>query len=88
MLREVDRVLAPEGHAVVLGFNPLSLWGLRRLFAHRVPVVVVTAHDLTSEERDHLSTNVVRVFDKEHLDSDALVAEMKRLLASAGAGEG
>jgi hypothetical protein len=25
---------------------------------------------------------VARVFDKEHLDSDALVAEMKRLLAA------
>ena len=34
-LREVNRVLAPEGHAVILGFNPLSLWGLRRLFTPR-----------------------------------------------------
>lgn len=33
ILREVDRVLAPEGSAVVVGFNPFSLWGLRRLFA-------------------------------------------------------
>lgn len=32
VLREVTRVLTPEGHAVILGFNPLSLWGLRRLF--------------------------------------------------------
>jgi CheY-like chemotaxis protein len=54
----------------------------------QVPVVVVTAHDLTPEEREHLSTHVARVFDKEHLDSDALVSEMKRLLAAAGAGEG
>lgn len=28
VLREVDRVLRPEGRLVVLGFNPLSLWGL------------------------------------------------------------
>jgi SAM-dependent methyltransferase len=35
VLREVDRVLAPEGHAVILGFNPVSLWGLRRAFARR-----------------------------------------------------
>ena len=34
-LREVNRVLAPEGHAVILGFNPLSFWGLRRLFTPR-----------------------------------------------------
>lgn len=28
ILREVDRVLIPEGHVVILGFNPWSLWGL------------------------------------------------------------
>ena len=27
-LREVERVLVPEGRAVILGFNPASLWGL------------------------------------------------------------
>lgn len=31
VLREVDRVLIPEGHAIILGFNPLSLWGAGRL---------------------------------------------------------
>lgn len=29
-LREVERVLMPEGHIVVVGFNPNSLWGLRQ----------------------------------------------------------
>jgi len=29
VLREVDRVLRPDGHVVVLGVNPISLWGLR-----------------------------------------------------------
>lgn len=29
ILREIDRVLRPEGHLIVTGFNPLSLWGLR-----------------------------------------------------------
>lgn len=28
-LREVERVLRPEGRVVILGFNPGSLWGLR-----------------------------------------------------------
>lgn len=28
ILREVDRVLVPEGHLVVLGFNPFSIWGM------------------------------------------------------------
>ncbi|WP_153116838.1 class I SAM-dependent methyltransferase [Rhodocyclus tenuis] len=30
ILREVERVLIPEGQLVIAGFNPLSLWGLRR----------------------------------------------------------
>lgn len=30
VVREVARVLRPEGHVVLAGFNPLSLWGLRR----------------------------------------------------------
>jgi len=29
-LREVARVLVPEGRVVICGFNPTSLWGLRR----------------------------------------------------------
>ena len=33
ILREVRRVLMPEGHAVIACFNPWSLWGLRRLFS-------------------------------------------------------
>lgn len=32
VLREVDRILTPEGHVVIVGFNPLSLWGLWRVF--------------------------------------------------------
>ncbi len=31
VLREIDQTLAPDGHVVILGFNPLSLFGLRRL---------------------------------------------------------
>jgi len=39
ILREVERVLVPEGSVVIAGFNPFSLWGLRRAFAgkHGVP---------------------------------------------------
>jgi len=29
-LREVERVLRPEGRVVILGLNPASLWGLRQ----------------------------------------------------------
>lgn len=30
ILREVERVLRPEGSVIISGFNPFSLWGLRR----------------------------------------------------------
>ena len=29
-LREVERVLVPEGRVLIVGFNPASLWGLRQ----------------------------------------------------------
>lgn len=32
LLREVDRVLIGDGHLIISGFNPWSLWGLWRLF--------------------------------------------------------
>jgi len=35
VLREVDRVLVPEGHVVILGFNPWSPWGLWHLLVSR-----------------------------------------------------
>jgi SAM-dependent methyltransferase len=35
ILREVERVLIAEGHVVILGFNPVSLWGIWRWFARR-----------------------------------------------------
>lgn len=31
VLREVDRVLRPEGRVIVTGFNPVSLWGGRQI---------------------------------------------------------
>ena len=30
ILREVERILIPDGQLVIAGFNPLSLWGLRQ----------------------------------------------------------
>ena len=35
VLREAERVLVPEGHLIILGFNPRSLWGLRRCLSFR-----------------------------------------------------
>ncbi len=33
-LREVERVLVPEGRVVIVGFNPTSLWGVRQRLGH------------------------------------------------------
>ncbi len=35
LLREVERVLIPEGHLLLFGFNPWSFWGLRRLLSSK-----------------------------------------------------
>ena len=34
-LREASRVVRSGGHVIVVGFNPLGLWGLRRLLSSR-----------------------------------------------------
>ena len=44
VLREVERVLVPEGSVVISGFNPFSLWGARRLVAKRTAAVPWTGH--------------------------------------------
>ena len=35
VLREVERVLIPEGRLIVCGFNPISLWGASRMMPGR-----------------------------------------------------
>ncbi|MEO8409583.1 MAG: class I SAM-dependent methyltransferase [Propionivibrio sp.] len=35
ILREVERILIPDGQVVITGFNPISLWGLRRRLSKR-----------------------------------------------------
>lgn len=32
VLREAERVLVPEGHIVISGFNPMSSWGMKKYF--------------------------------------------------------
>ena len=44
MLREVERVLVPEGSVVISGFNPFSLWGMRRLATRRGTAVPWNGH--------------------------------------------
>jgi len=35
ILREVERVLLPEGNLIISGFNPYSLWGLHRAMGRK-----------------------------------------------------
>lgn len=52
LLREAERVLMPEGELVILGFNSLSLWGVRQSLSRvtRAPFVP-SAHDLIAFTR-------------------------------------
>jgi len=52
-LREVTRVLAPGGRVIICGYNPLSLLGLRRLYAR-------VLDDALSDQR---FVNPLRLFD-------------------------
>lgn len=36
-LREADRILTDDGHLIVMGFNPYSTFGARRLFGRSTP---------------------------------------------------
>lgn len=35
LLREVDRILRPDGNLIVLGFNPWGWWGVRHAFSRQ-----------------------------------------------------
>ncbi len=39
ILREVERILIPEGRVIIFGFSPWSFWGLWRLFKRRSKAV-------------------------------------------------
>ncbi len=56
VLREVGRVLQPEGHVVVVGFNPFSLFGLRRRLGPRRGCIPWCGHFLSvTRVRDWLA---------------------------------
>jgi CheY-like chemotaxis protein len=45
-----------------------------------VPVIVITAKDLTEEDRRHLSGDVARILGKDVTDREQLVAEVRQFL--------
>jgi PAS domain S-box-containing protein len=50
-----------------------------------IPVVVITAKDITEEERRRLNGQVERILSKGALDSDGLLAEVRRVVSHAPA---
>ena len=53
----------------------------RRPDCRHVPVIVITAKDLTEEDRRRLSGEVARILAKDTTSRDALVAEVRQLLS-------
>jgi CheY-like chemotaxis protein len=51
-------------------------------FAEPPPVVVITAKELTEQDRQRLNGGVSRVLQKGHQSSEALIAEVKSLMAA------
>lgn len=49
VLEEACRVLIPEGHLIIFGFNPISFWGLFRLFKSKTKVPWLS-HSATSQK--------------------------------------
>lgn len=56
VLREADRCLIPDGHLVILGFNPRGLWGVRRFLTPRAGHMPWDSHFLAlSRVKDWLA---------------------------------
>jgi CheY-like chemotaxis protein len=66
----------------VMGGCDFVLEMRRRHAGHEIPIVVVTAKDVTEEDRRRLNGGVVGLIEREGLDQDSLV-EMLREQVSA-----
>lgn len=47
LLREIERILIPEGQLIIHGFNPVSLWGLRQRLTPRPQTFPWNGHYLS-----------------------------------------
>ena len=52
ILREVNRVLIPDGKLIIIDFNPVSLWGLRHLFQGWLDDAPWAGHYYTASRMD------------------------------------
>ncbi|MDX1900848.1 MAG: methyltransferase domain-containing protein [Gammaproteobacteria bacterium] len=46
---EASRIVKPEGYLIVLGFNPYSLWGLRKMISRKISAAPWSTHFLPRE---------------------------------------
>jgi len=51
VLREVERILVPEGRVIISGFNPFSLWGLRERMVGLEPCLPVPVGNWVAPQR-------------------------------------
>ena len=66
-----------DGFEFVMELREVEAW-------RRIPVVVVTAKDLTDEDRRRLSGDVVGLIEKRGLDRESLLAQLSEQVAAAG----
>ena len=86
VLREVDRCLVPEGHLLILGFNPVSWWGLWGLAARWRHATPWRLHGISPGRlRDWLSLlgfdtlRAVRLFHRPPLQSERALERLRFL---------
>jgi len=65
-----------DGFGVVSALREKEAW-------HGIPVVIITAKELTAEERAWLNGSVVRVLEKRALGEDALLEQVRELVAAS-----
>lgn len=80
LLRDVERVLNGEGHLLIMGFNPLSSWALRRWmwrrdFAQRISPITET------RARDWLNLLGMEIVDQRRYFRRPLIDQQRLLQA-------
>lgn len=94
VLREADRSLIPDGHLVIIGFNPWSLWGMRRVMSWRSREMPWNARFIgVSRIRDWLSLLGFDVLDCHYLfqrppiQNSRMLGRLQFLEPSSGKGK-
>jgi len=68
-----------DGFGVVSALRERETW-------HDIPVIIITAKDLTEEEHTWLNGSVVRILEKGAAGRDALLSEVRELVATSISG--